>query len=563
MANTFKIPLLNPARFVNKNAYAAIDPRYNAPPFDMKIDGDNPNGPYFQKWQKNDHTKFQLDSDFNDVTFKIYNFCDDTFYKDIAIAPVAISITGQTWQVWEAEISFALWAEGQYYGEIAYTDENNVVQKWQTSGWDIRTKHFKTLLYEYYNTVNDKGIVFDTGIKFSIRVEGLIREFAPEALTEDYIDQKYDTYSLNDIPFGTHNNYIGNARGLPDWFIKKMNTIFTVNSVKINGELFNKVTGQKFEVTRPPSGSGPNEDGWLSIQIIQNFNSDQEQYKTGNTPDGDFVVIQKVLKYYNNAANIAVAGIFKTHTNLVGLAIWNKGLDAFTLNVGTTNGGSEIGAYPITGDITQFVLIEKVFESAQNIYLTNLAGTDLDIDIDYKDYDAIQVTPGTTTGGFVPNVEYTYYEENTGDFDRDWNAATGMGKPNTDFENCFLLDGQNGTIDDTGLMRIGWDKTLPGLLGTVIGAANNFITLTRAYLPNVGIPLFSNSVNPDENDVISSTRTVARASNIGNKPYSYTLLKGQVGLVPDDGLSGPLGDGDPLDITPDSLVVARFIYRRP
>lgn len=687
MANVFKIPLINPFRFVNLRDYDTRDPRYNTFPIDLEVDNKNPNGQYLQKWQFNDITKLQLDSDFADITFKIYNFCDGTFYKEIAIAAVDIAIIGQTWKVFEAEIAFADWDEGVYYGIISYTtgiskftgvlkealtpdfidgnfiikrngvtvhtansaetfpcnfaageaysieafceqvstadnprirltlikndeviydsstvavpgasllktgtaqlgavysyrietedtavviypidiaDDDPVVvtrENWQTSGLHIKEKHEKTLLYEYYNTQNDKGIVFDTGIKFSFRVEGLIREFAPKSLTEDYIDQKYDVYSLNDIPYGTHNNYIGSARGLPDWVIKKMNTIFTVNSVKIDGQLFNKVSGQQFEMTRPQNG--PNEQGYASIQIIENFNGDQEQYKTGEIPDGDFVVIQKVIKYYDNAANIAVAGIFKTHTNLVGLAIINKGLNAFTLNIGTTNGGSEIGSYQITADVTSFILIEKIFNAAQNVYLTGLDGTDLDIDIDYKDYDAVQVTPGVTTGGFIPNVEYTYYELNAGDFDTHFNAATGQGRPDTDFENCFLLDGQNGTINDAGLFRIGWDKTIPGLLGTVIGAVNNFIALTRTYLPAVGIPFISNSVNPTEDDTPGANDAVARASNIGNKPASYTLLKGQAGLEPSIGLSAKLGDGAPLDITPESLVVARFIYKRP
>lgn len=552
MANVFKVPIINPFRFVNSKVYAETDPRYNTYPFDYVKDGYyNPNGFYAQKWQKNDFTSFQFDSDFEGATFKIYHYCDNILYKEFAVVEKDIAIVGQTWKAFEVAVNFADWDEGMYYGVLSYVDENEETQDLQTSPLDVRVKHTGTLLYEYFHTFNDKGIVWDTGIKMSIRIEGVIREFDPKSLSDEYVDQKYNTYSLNDIPYRAFTNYIGLARGLPDWYVDKMSVIFTVNSLTIDGTPYCKLSGQSFEMTRPTNGY--NENGYASIKIIPNENYNLEAYITGLTPDGGFKVIAKVLPYYSNAANIAINGIFKTHTKLQGIAIWNRGANPFTLNVGTTNGGTQIGQYEITDDITSYVEINKVFEGAANVFLTGLDGTDLDLDIEYYDYDAPNSNPGGASGGFVPNVEYTYYEEVIGDFDRDWNAATGLGNPDTAFEGCRLLD------DDDFLFRMGWPRSIPEMRDTIVGNTGNQLSISRSNLPAEGIYMFTDQENdtPDNIPIANSNDWAVRSTRVSGNSRNYLILKGT--NPPNVGKTENLGSGDPTDITPEAKVVARFI----
>lgn len=562
----FQIPIVNPFRFVNANSYAEIDPRYNDVPFDMKVDGlFNPNGFYAQKWQTNDYTAFQVDSDFTDVAFKIFVFNGGSYYDldapyyTPAITTPAVEISGVTWKVYECAINFAGFAEGFYVGVLTYTDENDVVQVIQTSPLDVRVKHEKTLLYEYFNTYNDKGVIWATGIKMAFRIEGLIRNFEAKSLAEEYVDQEYNTYSLNDIPYRTFKNYIGTAVGLPDWVIDKMNVIFTLNSVNVNGTGYAKVSGQSFQITRPEKGY--NEDGYAEIDIIPNENFNLEQYNTGTPTNGTVKVIAEVLQYYNNAANIPIAGIFKTHTTLVGIAILNPGFVPFTLKIGTTNGGAEIREIDIPGTASEYVLVGKTFEVATTIYLTGIAGITLDIDVRYDDYDAPNSGGDNVPSSFVPNVEYTYYEYVVGDFIRDWNVATGLGNVGTNFEGCALLDGENGTINDAYLFRMGFDKLAPLLRGTIQGNPNNQLTLTRGELPNEGLLLFGDVINSTPGDKPDDTEPCALQRSAGGQALNYEILKSNI--PPNVGLSAKLGAGNPTDITPECLVVARFIKLPP
>lgn len=568
MANVFKIPITNPFRFVNANSYSTVNPRYDTLPFDLKKDGKfNPNGFYAQKWQINDFTAFQFNSDFADATFKVYEFNAGSYYDvnapyaSFPITTPPVSVRGVTWVVYECAVDFAAFAPGLYVGVLSYTDENAQVQHVQTSPLDVRVKHYGSLLYEYFNTENDKGIIWKTGIRMSIRVEGLIREFTPGALTEEYIDQQYNTYSLNDIPYRTFKNYIGSARGLPDWIIDKMNVIFTLDSVGIDGTGYAKKSGQSFQITRPEKGY--NEDGYAEIDIIPNENYNLEAYITETPPNGTFKVIAEVLQYYDNELNITINGIFKIHTTLVGLAIWNKSGTALIIKVGTTNGGSEIGKYPITNDLTSFVLINKVFKQVENVFITGLTAANLDIDVRYDDYDAPNSATNPFSSGFIPNVEYTYYEDNVGDFVRDFDFPTGMGKVGTDFENCFLLDGQNNTLNDAYLYRMGLDPATPSLRNTIVGNTGNQVALSRNELPAEGIEMFDDIPNPTAGDTPTPDSTVAYARNAGNQALNYETVKGRDGIQPSIGLTANLGSGNPVDITPESLVVTRFIYRRP
>lgn len=571
MANVFQIPIVNPFRFVNANVYDEIDPRYNTLPFDFKIDGVfNPNGFYAQKWQTNDFTAFQVDSDFNDVAFSVYVFDGGAYYegspyKNFAVTTPEFNVTFAgvpvSWKLYECVVSFAGFDEGMYVGVLTYTDQNGTVQNIQTSPLDIRVSHPTTMLYEYYNTENDKGIVWATGIKMSIRVEANIRDYTAESLAEEYVDQEYDVYSLNDIPYRTFLNLIGPIRGLPDWFIDKMNVIMTLNFFSADGTPYAKKPGQSIQITRPEKAY--NEDGYAEVRLIPNENYNLAQYGGGTTPNGDFIVIAKQLPYYQNTANIAINGVFKIHTNLIGIAIWNRNTTAFVLNVGLTNGGFEIRQFNVKADATSFLLINKVFQSATNVFITSPAWPEVDLNIRYDDYDA----PNTGSGGgtssgpfFEANVCYEYFEDSVGNFVRDWNVGTGQGNPGTRFENCFMLNGQNNTINDAYLFRMGWDVTVPALRQTIQGNEGNQLTLTTSELPNSGLWMYASMVQLGA-PVPTPTTTVARQRQAGGGlDYEAVASNGEPANI---GLTSPLGDGNPMDITPETLVVVRFIYRTP
>lgn len=494
---TFEIPLLNPFRFVNLNP--AIDPRYNTLPFDLQNDIKNPNGPYVQKWQINDTAKVQVLSDYAPgdgegqslLSFDIYdvNF-PTTVYKNIPLNAADLAIVGQTFLIYEGEIDFAEFAAGNYVGEISYTDENEDVQIWQTSRFNVAEIQYKTQLVEYKNTFNDKGVIFDTDILFNIRIESTIREYTPKSAAEDYIDQEYNNYSLNDIPYRTFKYYIGKASGLPNWIIDKMNLIFTLNSIQIDGVYYNKVSGQEFELTRPTGGI--NEDGFMSIQIMPSDNFNLTKFDTTGLANPDELkVIRKDIHYPANSADIVINGIFKTYTNLVGLYIINTGLDAFEIKIGTSAPvegvpSDDIKTLEIPADETSVHFINSYFKVAKTLYLSGFEGTNCDIYVIYDQLDAPVLDISAPTQSPFPKGYFGYYfEVDDGDFELDWNVGTGQGLRK--YIGCSLVN-KNGLFDIDGNNISGclpqiWDQTQPDTRQTSVG--DNEITLELDNIPPI------------------------------------------------------------------------------
>lgn len=563
MATTvFQITPYSSYRFVNENP--AVDSRYHTVLFDNRFDPLN----YKQKVQQDDNNlRVQLLSDFV-PTLGLYD-CHDKFIKNVAFTNRAIQ--NATFKVYDAVPDFSDVAEGAYYLKLTYTDENTTVQDLRTSPLNVAADWAGTLLLEYTNTFNDKGVIFvnddNSLLVFGFRIEASFDEYQPMSDDVDYTDQVHDSEVLNNTPYDNEKLYIGTDQltgGAPDWAIKKMSLIFTLNKVAVDNQYYNRVDGAKFTAVRPDHGvmiGGYNfRPTYWSIDIIPNQNFNLEQLTTGDVPAGDLIVIKKAIIFTGVAASFSVAGKFTVNSNLIRLAIENNGLDLFTMLLGTSLGGHDIATIEVvnnpdtgTPDITGSYDIGHVFKVPQTVFVTVPGGVSLKVTFDYNQYDAPVLNPTTPTAGSSPKGSVAIYEEITpGDFVLDWDIGSGLGLRAWV---GWCLSGTNGTKDRSGKYSQGWNKTLPLTRGTEVGNSGNELTLTRDVLPAEGIAMFTTDVNVTRGDTITEDSNVARANNSSTGIYlNYELSKGTTGVEPTLGISAKLGDGDPLPVAPDSWI---------
>jgi len=540
-----------------------IDDRYHTVPFADRQDPTN----YFQKIQKDDNNfRVQVLSDFT-PTLRLYD-CSDVFIKNVPF--VSRVILNASFLVYDAVPDFSDVSEGAYYLKLTYTDESDTVQTYRTFMLNVAEDWPETLLLEYTNTFNDKGVLFvnddNSLMVFGFRIESSFDEYQPLSADIDYIDQVYDTEVLNNTPYDNEKLYIGTDQvtgGAPDWAIKKMNLIFTLNKVAIDNQFYNRVEGSKFTPQRPDHGvliDGLNvRPTYWSIDIIPNQNFNLQQFQTGVIPTGDIIVIKKAKIYDSIAADFTATGLFTVNSNLIRLAVTNKNFDVFTIKLGTTAGDDDIANIEIvnnpetgTPDLTGSYDIGHTFTVPTDVFVSGIDGTNLKITFDWNQYDAPAITP-VTPGGGVPKGTVTVYEEPTpGDFVLDWDIGTGLGLRAWV---GWCLSGTNGTKDRAGKYSQGWnkDEVGPSTRGTETGNANNLATIERSNLPAVGIHLFDDAVNNTAGDTITPTSNVARNRSAGGSS-NYDMLKGRPGVEPGMGLSEKLGDGDPISIEPDSLI---------
>lgn len=547
----FSIPILNGFRFVNQNP--VYDARYNKLPFDELTDLNS----YPQKWQTNDIVPVQIISDFV-PTLDIYT-CDGVFVTNIPLTPAPNGIKDQTFLCYQGEVDFSGYAEGFYYGQLTYTDENATLQTICTSPLDVAVSHPGTSLIQYKNSQNDKGVIFDTGIVFCLRIECNFDEFQPKAKLSSYEDQKYNGMLLNGMPYRTFVLYfgstdtVGDSTLIPDWLVDKLNVIFTCDQVRVDGEYYIRYEDADFKPYRV-GNSFPNDGYWsLEVQHVPNF--DLRKYTSGDTPDGDLVVIKKQITRNNVSAGFNIAGVFTDNINLVRLALWNYGLDEFIIRVGNSVNGNQIAQFEIDGSLTRSLDIGEVFNSATTVYISftdldgnPISGVNLKIIFDYNQYDAPVINDaGADTVGRYPKGHYGFYkEQNDGDLETDWNLGTLYGREGTRYDNCRIV------INGTHIRA--WDGVDVNTLGTYVGNEDNQLILTRSVLPAEGIPMFANQFNGATNQKPNANQTVAITGSSGS--IGYELERATVDAT--IGKSGNLGSGEPLNIEPRSIILLAF-----
>lgn len=560
MANYFSISGLNSFDWYLVDP--VLDPSYNTIPREYDRRSYNPNGTYHQKWQTNDAPPTQLLSDFT-PTMKFYKCGTNLLYRTVALPIVANSIIGVSFKSYQNTVDFSDWATGKYYGEITYTDDNANPITYRTSPIDLAVKHQDTIKIEYQNTLNTQNILFQApnSIELMFRVEGWIAYIDPESDTELYTDQEHNVTEEDSIPYFNDTLYIGGPKGIPEWAIKKTALIMTMDQKKFDGQYYEKASSDaKFTPTRPENTR--NTDAYWSIPVIRNEDFFIEGLVVGDNPEeNDLQVIVKAKKYLLNGGDIVMANVLNDGYYLAFIQITNRSLTAFNVLVGTSIGGMELGVYGLSGNIVDTLIIQKGFRTPTTLYLTGLTGHDTDVRIEYHYLDDNSIIPNSGVGGFIKNVLYPYYELSDGDFETDFNVATGLGNTGTKFEGCALMDGRNGTVDLAGISLIGWDRTLSTTRQTVIGATDNLVTIDRNHLPSEGIEMFANSVNIANGDTPGADDHVTRSRGTGGSSanLNYEMSKANVAVTDFVGRTKNMGNGAELDITPMSLVTAWFI----
>lgn len=451
-----------------------FDSRYNSVPFDYQSD----KLPYGQKRQTDDTEFLQCFSDWVPV-LKVYD-CTGFVKATISPSTPVNAIIGQTYTCYEFEIDWNEFAAGNYYTEIHYTDDSSVVQIWQSRPIQVAVNWPQTLLFQYTNSVNRFGVVFQhtdgTVLTINMRVEGNIPpgEYTPAFENVMYTDEEFNTTKLNSVPRREFMLYIGSNRGfagVPSWEADKVNWAMGCDQIQIDGTFYQNPQSAKWEVKRTdPLGT---QFLGLTLQIVESNNLFLQSLKTGITPPQGFTVVELVQNYFAQAADFNIGGVFKKYTLLKNISVNLTSGAPFTLKVGITPGGSEVftDIIPVPSSNQGYTQDRKIlFVAPQILYVTGItsAGATADVMFDYLQYDEAPAAPGSSPDPklFPANFVGMWEAIADADFARDWDIATGLGKTGTNYFNCAICDGRNGTVNRGGTVAIGFcQSTNPNYKG--------------------------------------------------------------------------------------------------
>lgn len=417
---------------------------------------------YAQKWELADFTTLQLLSDLALITCRLKKFETNVTVLSYSVAKIDAAVANETFSVWETSIQFSGIEEGYYYLEVTGLDEfGDIDSVVYSAPLEVLEEHPGTMLFNYTNSYNDFNVLFDTNLIFNVRVEGTIQNFTPRADDEIYNDQKRNATKLSSIPYQTFILYVGNQYGLPDWMTDKINRVMSCDQIKIDGNWFEKIEGATWEVARiddyPFSG--------IQIEIMPAVNHFLERLHFEDDNTNDMVLLRLANNHYNIDEDLTVSGIAKRYTMLDYISVIRRGA-TFTMNVGLTDGGNEIGTFAV--DETENVFhVRYLFDGNATIYLTGIQGSN-DISLVYDQIDETVTTSPTDPQppSSLPQGACIMYHCTYEQLAQQFNIVSGDAKPEGNWVGWKLCNGQDGTYDMRRRMPVGWMDDITSRYGT-------------------------------------------------------------------------------------------------
>lgn len=490
---------------------------------------------YLQKWEKTDSTKIQILTDYPDIEFTIHDAHTDIQVASVAVTEIAVNILNPELagvKCYEVSLAFGT-LEGQYYAKVKYGDFSEDIEfEVFSEPFDVQTEQSGTILFNYKNSENNFSIIFTTSISFNLRVEGTIQEFTPASDDVIYNDQKFNATLLNSTPFRTYKLYISGASGLPDWMNDKVNRVMSMDQKSIDGKYYEKVDGAKWEMVREVE----NPFAGMSIEIMPVENIFLQRIKTGDQPPEGYTIVEKVKNYFNNSIDLVV-DVFVKYSLLKHISIMNYG-SAFTLKVGTTDGGTEIGEFEVPVGSVDGVgftqTLNLLFSEPTDIYLTGLDGILTDVLIDYLQYDESPAQPIPQPPQNLPkNAMIRFGEIAPGDFAAAFDLGTGLGKPEAGWQDWVIVDGRNGTQDEGGRVPVTYIDGDP-----VFGTPGDTGGLAEEVMLETQLPIHVHGIQGGK-DKRGTTGTPGLWSDFGDSPIKDTEPAG-------GNLANPGGAPDPI-----------------
>ena len=221
---------------------------------------------YIQKFCATDEIRFSVllqKTQIESTEFQLLNLNGDIIFAD---SGYTIGEYGSLYDVWGCsqgdDLISLINSETLYFIKLSILTvggvETGIPIEFLSDPFTLLEDSTNTLNITYTHHANRFDMAFypalpaTTQESFQFRIEGgvLSEGFIPSSKDTAYIDQEYKVTILNSIPFDTYKFTFGPSNGLPNWVAKKLNMIFALSDISINGRKYTKAEGAKLEANR-------------------------------------------------------------------------------------------------------------------------------------------------------------------------------------------------------------------------------------------------------------------------------------------------------------------------
>jgi hypothetical protein len=244
MSSIVYISKLNPIKFVDLNPTEV--PQYLSKHLDDYRLQDqqfiwNQQVFYNQKWQLSDIIYLQFIANMNPISMDVID-CYDISRLNFNANLTLPDKFNPGFNAYQIACAVNTLSEGIYFLKLTFGSKTCISEP-----LEIKQVHKNTLLLEYKHNRAHDDVIFETGIKFGFRVEGIIGAVKPGSKDTLYEDTPLNPSVISSIPYNSFTLKIGGSRGVPDWIVEKWNHIWTCSTVTIDGKEFAKDSESKAE----------------------------------------------------------------------------------------------------------------------------------------------------------------------------------------------------------------------------------------------------------------------------------------------------------------------------
>lgn len=166
---------------------------------------------------------------------------------------------------------------------------------------EVSGRSENTLLLQYKHRKYRGGVVFETGIEFSLRVHGFLKLQPPASKDTLYEDQVLDMVMVQSKPYRIWELvFFGPEGGLPDWMIDKLNWVLGCSDLRIDGKYYTKQEGAKIE-----------EGETLQNGLLKSYRIEMREAINRNSKV--FSGTENTNEELNILLNVSSKGFFDTH----------------------------------------------------------------------------------------------------------------------------------------------------------------------------------------------------------------------------------------------------------
>lgn len=204
-----------------------------------------------QPWLPEDDIRLQYTSNFNPITFRLYNSAGELLLTKDADT-LQQNVLQPTFYIRQVEIALLPYPPGYYFltraaaGQLTYSEPFEIIEP-QDSGLIELEDENPTLLAEFSNYEPYQGIKFQSPFEPMFRFPAILRYKNPGSKDNVYDDQLLNATMVHSVPYRVFELIIGGRYGVPPWLIDKINRMLGCSTFKLDGRLYTKNQGATFE----------------------------------------------------------------------------------------------------------------------------------------------------------------------------------------------------------------------------------------------------------------------------------------------------------------------------